>query len=463
MAARRRSERGARGPRAPSEPGEPPSPQAPDPHELREEPPVSTRAPRSRRSDLQERLEFLQLDPKAVEGLRRLQPLLEERADELVDAFYRHLLSFSATRRHLRDPAVRERLLGKQREYLLSLAGPRLDEAYVEERRRIGEVHERIGLEPRWYLGAYALYLSLLTPMVSEACGDDSAAAGELMVTLERLLTLDAQLAIESYIERSEDALESLNDELARTGRLLESRFAEQRRTLSQTEQRARAAEELASIGTLVAGLAHEIGTPMGVIQGHAKLLESAVEGERAQWRLKTIQEQIGRISRIIQSLLNMARPHASERLPVDLESLLENTLSFLTEKFQRRQVRVVRDLQARASVRGDPERLQQLCLNLFLNAVDAMPEGGELRVGLRSEPSRALIRVADTGTGIPAERLPHIFDPFVTSKEAGKGSGLGLTVVSGIVADHGGTIDVDSTPGEGTRFEIALPLAPEA
>jgi PAS domain S-box-containing protein len=233
-------------------------------------------------------------------------------------------------------------------------------------------------------------------------------------------------------------------------------------RELKQVEQRMWAAEELASVGTLVAGLAHEIGTPMGVIQGHAKLLEKRVEGEKAQWRLQTIQEQIGRISKIIQSLLNMARPKAAERVPVELEPLLENTLSFLSEKFKRRSVRVIRDFQPTGSVTGDPERLQQLLLNLFLNAVDAMPDGGELRISLRPDgKAGAKLDVGDTGSGIAPENLDRVFDAFYTSKEAGKGSGLGLMVASRIVADHGGSIEVSSTLGAGTEFRIHLPWTP--
>lgn len=236
----------------------------------------------------------------------------------------------------------------------------------------------------------------------------------------------------------------------------------EREAALKQAEKRARAAEELASVGTLVAGLAHEIGTPMGVIQGHARLLEKAVEGDRARWRLQTIQEQIGRISRIIQSLLNMARPKATERIPVALEPLLETTLSFLFEKFARRDVRLVRDFEPTGSVTGDPERLQQLLLNLFLNAVDAMPEGGELRVGLHPDGrAGAILTVTDTGIGIASENRSRVFEAFYTSKEAGKGNGLGLMVAHRIVSDHNGTIEVESTLGVGTTFRIHLPWMP--
>jgi signal transduction histidine kinase len=404
-------------------------------------------------------LDYFELSEVDLDLLRRLRPLLEKHADALVAAFYRHLLSFEATRRLLADPAVKERLLHKQRAYLLSLAGPEIDDAYVEGRRRIGEAHERIGLEPRWYLGAYALYSSLLTPLVCEEMARDPEGAERTLAALHKLLLFDAQIAMETYIERRERDLEYLNRELSSTGHRLARDYEAQSAELRRARERASAAERLASLGTLVAGLAHEIGTPMGVIQGHAKLLESAVQGEKAQWRLHTIREQVDRISRIIQGLLNIARPGRGTRAPVALDVLLDATLAFLSEKFRVRGVEVVRSYEPAESVPGDPERLQQLFLNLFLNAADAMPGGGELRVGLRGVSRGELeVLVADTGAGIAAEDLPHIFDPFFTSKPAGEGSGLGLAVAQGIVADHGGTIEVSSEPGRGTEFRIHLP-----
>jgi signal transduction histidine kinase len=145
------------------------------------------------------------------------------------------------------------------------------------------------------------------------------------------------------------------------------------------------------------------------------------------------------------------------------LEPLLETTLSFLTEKLSRRHVRVVRDFQQVGSVIGDPERLQQLLLNLFLNAVDAMPDGGELRVRLQPDgKSGVILWVGDTGYGIEPDKLDRIFDAFYTSKEAGSGNGLGLMVASRIVGDHGGTLRVESTLGVGTEFRVHLPWHPQ-
>ncbi len=394
----------------------------------------------TRAEDLVLRLAYLGLGPEDLELLRGLRPILERHADELVAAFYRHLLSFEATRQLLREPGVKERLLGLQREYLLSLAEPRLDEAYLADRRRIGAVHERIGLEPRWYLGAYALSFSLLAPLVEQSQAGGPARASHTLVALERLLSLDASLALEAYLGIKDGSAE-----------------------LSRTRARARAAEEIAAIAALVAGLAHEIGTPLGVIQGHARRLEAAVPGDDELWRLRTIQQQVGRISKIIQTLLNLARPRPTRRLPVALEPVIAASLSFLGGELAQRGIEARIRCDPVPLILGDAERLQQLFLSLFWNALEAMPEGGQLRVSLTRTPDGEVeARVADTGVGIPAPDLERIFEPFFTSKPAGEGSGLGLVAAQAIVGDHGGSVEVASRLGAGTEFQIRFPAAGE-
>jgi signal transduction histidine kinase len=408
---------------------------------------------------LQERVAYFDYGDVDRALLAELGGTLAKHADSLVAAFYRHLLSYPAMRHLLREPAVKERLLGLQRQYLLSLAGPALDDAYLAQRQAIGQVHERIGLEPGWYLGAYALYLSLLTPLVCERFAQEPHRGERVLVALQKLLLFDASIAMDAYIEGRERELAYLNEELSLAGRELAHDLETQTEKLRVTSQRAQAAEQLASIGTLVAGLAHEIGTPMGVIQGHAKLLESKVSDDQARWRLQTIQEQIARISKIIQSLLNMARPARLARAPVALPALLDDTLAFLGEKLRRRSIELERSFESVPSVRGDAERLQQLFLNLFINAADAMPEGGTLGIALRPLPGEVEIVVSDTGAGIQPADLARIFDPFFTTKPAGEGNGLGLSVARSIVADHGGEIEAASEPGRGTRFSIRLPV----
>jgi signal transduction histidine kinase len=411
---------------------------------------------------LEERLAFLGWGEADRQLLDALAPILDQHADRFVEAFYRHLLSFETTRELLRSPAVKERLLSKQREYLVSLGTTEIDDAYAQDRVAIGRVHERIGLAPRWYLGAYALYFSLLAPLVTESLRDDPTRAADSLVALIKRLLLDAQLAIESYNVQHEEQLEHLNRELAAASRSLAHEQKVTVEELRLTEHRARAAESLASVATLVAGLAHEIGTPMGVIRGHAEALEGSVEGEKAAWRLRTIREQIDRISLIIQSLLNIARPKQAQRVPVTLASVADTALAFLSEKVRRRSVRVERAFAPAPDVLGDADKLQQLFLNLILNALDAMPEGGTLRVAIApSGDDEIEVSVADTGTGIAAADLPQIFTPFFSTKPAGRGSGLGLMVAEGIVSDHGGRIEAQSEVGRGTTFTMRFPGRP--
>jgi len=407
---------------------------------------------------LADRLAYIGLDEADLECLEGLRPTLEARADELVDGFYEHLIQFPETASLLKDVPTRERLLVQQRAYLLSLADGRIDEAHIEARREIGRVHAGVGLAPSWFLGAYARYLALITPHVRTVCGEDAVAADRALLALQRRMTLDAQLAIEAYIERHDADLTELNEKLREAHGEVRRLFDERGEELRATVRRARAAEELADTAALVAGLAHEIGTPMGVIQGHAKLLEKAVDDEKARWRLRTIQEQIGRISRIIQTLLGMARPSRGARVDLSLGDLVDKTLVFVGERMARQGISVERMMGEAPLVYGDPERLQQVFLNLILNAVDAMEQGGCLRVTVAFEGEDVVVRVADEGTGVSPDVRETLFEPFVTTKAAGRGSGLGLAVARGIAVDHGGDLALAEAQGAGACFELRIP-----
>ena len=198
----------------------------------------------------------------------------------------------------------------------------------------------------------------------------------------------------------------------------------------------------------------------MNVILGYAQMIENSTAEETVRDRARIIREQVSRISKIIETLLAFARPRPILKSPVQLKGSLEEVLNFLSEELRKREVTVERRFEPVPAIRGDGAKLQQLFLNLFLNALDAMPEGGTLRVSLEScDPEEVEVRVADTGTGIPSEALAKVFEPFFTSKPRGKGSGLGLAVAKGIVSDHDGQIDVASEPGKGTEFLVSFPV----
>jgi hypothetical protein len=177
--------------------------------------------------DLKERLAFLSFSEEDRLALEALRPVLERHADRLVAHFYRHLLSFAGTRQLLSDPAVKKRVLERQREYLVSLGGTPVDADYVADRLRIGEAHERVRLAPSWYLGAYSLHFSLIVPLIQGAFEDQPHQKHRAITALMKLFMLDAQIAMEAYIEERERQLEYLNRELAAAGRALEREVEE--------------------------------------------------------------------------------------------------------------------------------------------------------------------------------------------------------------------------------------------
>ncbi|MBI3989566.1 MAG: HAMP domain-containing protein [candidate division NC10 bacterium] len=293
---------------------------------------------------------------------------------------------------------------------------------------------------------------------------------------------------------KRKDELGHLATEFNRMAENLErarDRLLEETRRKLDLERQLQHSEKLAAVGRLAAGLAHEVGTPLNVVSGRAEyLLLELPEGDPQVKSLRIIVEQIERIKRIIEQLLGYARLHKPQVLPVSLPEVLKNVLALLDHEIRKREITVEISLpDPLPPVAGDPHLLQQVFLNLFLNAVDAVPEGGRLTVtaklaaresGIVARESLIVngeltprttdhgprttygefieIAVSDTGTGISPEHLPRIFDPFFTTKKPGEGTGLGLSVVYGIVRDHGGSIAVNSEVGKGTTFTLSLP-----
>jgi signal transduction histidine kinase len=410
--------------------------------------------------DWETRKEFLRFTKEEEVALTALQPIMAQHVDELVGAFYRHLLSFPETRKFLTDELISTRLLEAQKRYLLSLVAGSYGRAYEEGRRRIGQVHARLGLTPEWYFGAYALYLSLLEPLIFEKFHTQPAKYVAIRIALTKVMFLDMQLALEAYIEKSSEGQDYAVNQLAGFNRELEKGLVQNRQVLSETQQQLRLTERLAELGTLAASMAHEIGTPMNVILGRAEMLMRRTDDETMKKGLETIAAQVERITRLMNQLLTFARRGPPNFRPVDLWEPVKDCLDAVEERLSRHRIQVVSELdEDLPQIHGDRDQMMQVLLNLVLNAVQAMPEGGTLRVAAVREGAQHIrLRVADTGHGIPPDILPKIFEPFVTTKERGKGTGLGLSVVLGIVQEHGGSITVDSTPGQGTTFTLCLP-----
>jgi two-component system NtrC family sensor kinase len=232
-------------------------------------------------------------------------------------------------------------------------------------------------------------------------------------------------------------------------------------------EEQLQISEKMASIGLLAAGVAHEVNTPLtGISSFTQMLLDGADPKDPKTVLLEKIERQTFRAAKIVNGLLNLSRPGtaSNERVDVDLNAVIMDVFSLLEHQFEVGSIKVRRELApAPVVVLGIEHQLQQVFLNLFLNARDAMPRGGWLSVATRLDGNSAVAEIADTGSGIPSEQIARIYDPFFTTKSIGRGTGLGLSITYGIVREHGGTILCDSAVGQGTRFTLALPVAPAA
>jgi PAS domain S-box-containing protein len=224
-------------------------------------------------------------------------------------------------------------------------------------------------------------------------------------------------------------------------------------------------AEKLSSIGVLAAGVAHEVNTPLAVITSQAQMLLRQTPPDDPRFStLEKVIKQGFRASEIVNSLLKFSRVSGSERGELDLNRILRETLALVEPMLRSARINVNVQLASELPpVYGNAGKLQQVFMNLILNARDAMPRGGDLTLATESENSTVAIEVADSGSGISPEHLRRIFDPFFTTKSANRGTGLGLAVSYGIVHEHAGTIRVDSAVGRGTTFRVEFPSTRKA
>jgi two-component system NtrC family sensor kinase len=279
----------------------------------------------------------------------------------------------------------------------------------------------------------------------------DQGFAADALATLEGLANLTAAAILE---ERSIRAAATLSGQLAR--------LEEQQRTLAErlnaTESGMLQAARLAAVGQLAASIAHEINNPLYAARNCLALLEQdAPPALRESPFLGIAREQLTRIAGIIERMREFYRPDRGTMTPCDIHRLLEETLALARLNIRHQSIRVIfTPAHTLPEVVGNGDQLRQVFLNLILNAIEAMPDGGTLTVRTIAGQSVALIEVQDTGIGIPADIRPQLFEPFFTNKP--NGTGLGLSISAHIVTQHGGQIEVDSTEGQGSTFRVALP-----
>ena len=313
-----------------------------------------------------------------------------------------------------------------------------------------------------------ALRAGVTAPLRRLLEGIDAVGKGDL----SRVLLAEREDDIGALANRFNAMTSSLRDARAETGRGAAARLA--------LETRLRQSEKLATIGQMAAEIAHEVGTPLNVIGGRARALEKkSADADEVVKNAGIIQAQVARITKIINQVLDFSRKRGPTVTRVRLEAVVAEALDFVSETIRRQGIKTEIHLHpdpgsGLPDVPGDPDQIQQVCLNLLMNALHAMPAGGTLKVSLETVTRRkggldlaaavpyATIEIVDSGAGISSADRENIFEPFFTTKDEGQGTGLGLAVSHGIVKDHDGWIELESPPaglGSGTAFRVFLPL----
>src|SRR3954462_3904527 len=271
---------------------------------------------------------------------------------------------------------------------------------------------------------------------------------------------------LNAMLSELEDLHRTLTERVASKTEELRERNAQLVRSYEsvlQLRETAARAQELAAVGQTMANVAHQIGTPLNLASGHVQLLQREITDPALQRRVTIVHEQIERVASAVRDLLQRARPHADVHR-VDVAAMLTRVAEATRLRLTAARVTLATDLPPDLpSITADETQLELAVLNLMTNALDAMPNGGTLTLAARDDGGRIRIEVSDTGTGIAADILPHIFQPWVTTKSAGEGTGLGLSITRDVVSRLAGTVTAISTPGEGSTFTIELPARQDA
>jgi signal transduction histidine kinase len=286
----------------------------------------------------------------------------------------------------------------------------------------------------------------------------------------------DERQLLRTLANQSAIAIENARafDEIAQLNKTLEMRVDERTQELRETQDQLVQSEKMRSLGQLVAGVAHELNNPIGFVHANLQLLDDYVgrllqpdldpeKRRKAQEAIAKLlsrsREGTERVKQIVQDLRTFSRTDQAELQQVQLEDEIDRTLTLIEARLK--SIRIERDYGELPPVRCFAGQLNQVFLNLLMNACDALDGHGTIRIETRTEGDGVVLVFEDDGPGMPEDVLSHIFEPFFTTKPVGQGTGLGLSLSHGIIARHGGVMEVDSRPGEGARFTIHLPLEP--
>ena len=395
------------------------------------------------------RLAFLKFDQRDVELLHDLAGLFRERAVEISERFYEHMLAYEETRKVFKDGAMIQRLKEAQAKYLVEAVSGPYDASYFERRWRIGYIHNAIHVEPHWFIGAFQLYHRILYPIILERYRDDAAAVVEHIQALDKIMNLDLQLGNQSYYihyEGTMDKLRQLNLKIEAAS-LAKSQF--------------------------LANMSHEFRTPLNAIIGFTEVLQDQIPGplnaEQLEY-LGDIHDGGQLLQRLINDVLDLSKVEAG-RLELFYETfpiaqMVRETITTLRGLVEKKgldiQWKLPPDL---GLITADQIRFKQVLYNLLSNAVK-FTDSGVVTVSATIDNGKLHLAIADTGIGIREEDMNRIFIEFsqidTSLTRRHEGTGLGLALAKRLVEAHRGRIWVESVFGEGSTFHVLLPLRPD-
>jgi len=320
----------------------------------------------------------------------------------------------------------------------------------------------------------YLLFQSLVyEPLEKLLTAMGKAKTGNLSAEIEAKIKQDEFGQLSANFNSMMTQIREMTEEREHQNEILQEKVSEATVELTQKNEQLETAnlelfrstrrmtemERLAAAGQTAAQFAHEVGTPLNLISGHVQLLQTSLpKDSKEAARLETISTQIERIEQIVREMLDRTRFGASEHLPLNLNDLLQKIFDAIEPALEENKVALVTNLAENLpAISGDANRLQQVFLNLVNNALDAMPSGGKLEISTRAENKKTIVEFADNGIGMSEETSAKIFQPLFTTKERGRGTGLGLVVVKQILQEHEAEITVKSEQGRGTVFHLSF------
>jgi len=388
---------------------------------------------------LERRLAFLELSPDDAQRLRRLAPRFSANVEEFAEAFYRHLFDFEETSRLLDAPGRVERLKELQKSHFESLLAANWDEAYVDRRRRVGQTHAEMGVEPQFFLGAYYQYLQHILRSCLPGNGARQVEELESFLSLVKVVFLDVGLTLDAYFTQSTNRLQSALDLVWKANHDL---------------------RQFAQLTT------HDLKTPLATV---ANLCDEAVDEfgpdmpEGARQLVEAARAGAFRMSDMIDELLASAiDPRSDVPLEVPSGQAFQDAIERMRPQLVERGIELVVPNQW-PIVHGDKVRLREAAYNLLSNAVKFIDKSpGRIVLSVAVDGPRCRFCVADNGPGIPPEELDRVFVPFrrLPMHRDRPGSGLGLYFTKNLIEEQGGRVWAESQPGQGSQFYIELPLA---